>query len=233
MPNQEKPPVIIRDIVLPVDYNTRYDLYFTDSRIGIVCMGSVDRFGYAAMKLRSIPSASGAVSPPLTYVDEDETKSVEDELAKMPFSDILKLSKKSSAYTHQEIEKVRLVWGKKPKFVIVSADCESKLAPDQEQFMQLFDLLTTFEPLTSKLEVAGNWKQLQQILRAVRCGECGVENDLDAVCCVNCGQKIQKKAPTEPSGMACKSCGTKNKKEAVFCKQCGANVSPILEDTDL
>lgn len=223
MSNNEKRLGIIKDIVLPIDSDSRYDLYFTDRRIAIVFMGSVNRFSNDSFGLRSFPAASAAVTPPLTYVNNrSEVEKVEEELSGMPISDILKLSKKSCYYTYEEIEELRLVLGKKPKFTILSQDSESKFAPDEAQFKQLIDLLSTIEPLSGKLEVAGNWSDIQAILAMVVCSDCGVENELDAVCCVNCGQKIKAQTTTDPSDIACKSCGTANRAESLFCKQCGA-----------
>ena len=116
------------------------------------------------------PSASAAVTPSLTYVENrSEVETVEEELSRMPINDILKLSKKSCYYTYEEIEELRLVWGKKPKFAILSQDSESKFAPDEAQFKQLIDLLSKIEPLSSKLEVAGNWRDIQGILSMVVC----------------------------------------------------------------
>ena len=220
----EKQLAIIRDVALPADYNTRYDLYFTDQRIAIVYMGSVDRYRYEPLNIRAFPSLATAVTPPLTYVDNREVKqkAVEEELSNMPLDQILKLSKKSCQYAFDEIEEFRLVWSKKPKFVILSEDCESKFTPNEEQFKELIDLISTNEPMSNKLKVAGNWKELQEILTAVQCSNCGVKNELDAVCCVNCGERIKDKKTTDPSAMTCPSCSTKNRAEASFCKQCGA-----------
>jgi len=33
---------IIRDVLLTADVNTRYDLYFTDSRVALIFMGNLD-----------------------------------------------------------------------------------------------------------------------------------------------------------------------------------------------
>lgn len=240
MANQEKQRCIIRDVMLLTDVNSRYDLYFTDNRLAIIFMGKIDRYNNETYKIHSFPSTSSAVSPPLTYVDERTTqlKAVEEELSNMPLDQILKLSKKNSHYTYEEIEELELVWGEEPEFVILSADSESKFELDQEQFKQLFDLLKTLDLLSSRLVVSGNWKQLQELLWAIRCGACGVENELDAVCCVNCGQKIREQPTPEAPGKACVSCGTKNKEGALFCKQCGANTTiktdnPVTEGNEL
>jgi hypothetical protein len=223
MPDIEKRLGIIKDIFLPLDADSRYDLYFTDSLIAIVFMGGANRSGNGSFGMRSFPAASAAVTPPLTYVNNRiEVEKVEEELSRMPISDILKLSKKSCYYTYEEIEEVRLVWGNKPKFTILSQDSESKFNPDEVQFKQLIDLLSTIEPLSSKLEVAGNWKDIQGILTIVVCNNCDQENDLDAVCCVNCGQKIKTQTSTNASDVACTSCATANRAESLFCKQCGA-----------
>lgn len=92
----EKQLSIIRDVVLPADYNARYDIYFTDRRIAIVYMGIVDRYTREPFNIRAFPSSAAAVTPPLTYVDKREAKQklVEEELSNMPLDQILKLSKK-------------------------------------------------------------------------------------------------------------------------------------------
>ena len=223
MSNQERQIAIIQDVVLSVDFNNRYDLYFTDKRVAIVCMGLIDRYGYDQFGIYRIPSSTGAVTPPLTYVDERnaQLEKMKEELGRIPLDDILKLSKKSCYYTFEEIETLKLGWGKKPKFVILSADCESKLTPNQEQFTQLIKLLTSTEPLRNKLEVAGNWKDLKEILTKVVCGSCGFPNDFDSVCCVNCGQEILEIMPVDKEESTCGKCGKKNIADANFCKQCG------------
>ncbi len=221
MPNQEEQILVIPDIVLPADINTRYDIYFTDRRIAIVCMGPADRYGYSTGKIHTFPAASGAVTPPMTYVDEKDTAEAEKQLSAVPLNDLLKLSKKSCQYALDEIEAVKLIWGKQPKFVVQSQDCESRFTPDDVQFKEILELLTCFEPLSDKLKVAGSWKQLQALLTTVVCGSCGGENDLDAVCCVNCGQEIWEQPSEEEAGVACGSCGKKNRQDSAFCKQCG------------
>ncbi|MGE5555635.1 MAG: zinc ribbon domain-containing protein [Methanocella sp.] len=214
---------IIRDVLLTADVNARYDLYFTDNRVAIVFMGNLDRYSPSMPNIRQIPSTANAISPPLTYVDS-RIKAIEEELSTMPLDQILKLSKKNSDYTYDEIERLQLEWGEELKFRILSEDYESELEPTKEQWMQLFNLLTTLEPTSDKLEVEGNWKELQKILCAVRCDECGAENDLDAVCCINCGQHLTEKPTTNSTGIACGTCGTMSVDNALFCKQCGAGI---------
>jgi hypothetical protein len=184
-------------------------------------MGPIDRYGYSMGKMHTFPSASGAVTPPMTYVDEKDTAEAEEQLSTVPLNDLLKLSKKSCQYTLDEVEALKLIWGKQPKFVVQSQDCESRFTPDEVQFNQLLELLTSFEPLSDKLKVAGNWKQLQALLTTVICGSCGGENDLDALCCVNCGQELWEQTEEEADSVACGSCSKKNTAEALFCKQCG------------
>jgi ribosomal protein L40E len=223
MSNQEKQIVVIQDIVLPADYNSRYDLYVTDRRIAIVCMGLIDRYGYDSFNLYKYPSSAAAVTPPLTYVDERDAKlkKMEEELGKVQLDDLLKLSKKSCEYTNEEIEALKLGWGKNPKFIIQSEDCESRLSPNQEQFTQLIKTFTSVESLSKKLKVAGNWLELKQILTKVVCSNCGFGNDLDSVCCENCGEKIVQSVEEREDKAVCGSCGKKNSVEANFCKQCG------------
>jgi hypothetical protein len=232
MSTQEEQLLVIPDVVLPADINTRYDIYFTDRRIAIVCMGLVDRYGYSMGKMHAFPAASSAVTPPMTYVDEKDTAEAEEQLSTVPLNDLLKLSKKSCQYALDEIEAVKLIWGKQPKFMVQSQDCESRFTPDEVQFKELLDILTSFEPLSDKLKVAGSWKQLQALLTTVVCGSCGGENDLDAVCCVNCGQEIWEQTEEEEATVACCSCGKKNRKESAFCKQCGKPFHSTESDSE-
>jgi hypothetical protein len=225
MSSQEKQLLVIPDVILPADINTRYDIHFTDQRIAIVCMGPANRFGYGIGKLHTYPAASSAITPPLTYVDEKDTVEAEEELSTVSLDELLELSKKSCVYAIKEIQTLRLIWGKRPKLVILSEDFESKFTPDEEQFKQLLDLLTTTEPYCSKLEIAGNYMQLQKLLAMVVCGSCGVENDLDALCCVNCGQELWEQTEDEAGIVVCGSCGRKNREGSVYCKQCGKALS--------
>ena len=78
---------------------------------------------------------------------EKTPQTIEEEINSLPLDEKLKLSKKSCFYTYQEIEEVKLISGKKPKFVILSEECVSKFSPNEEQFKQLADLLPTIEML--------------------------------------------------------------------------------------
>lgn len=225
MSTEEKQLLIIPDVVLPADINTRYDIHFTDRRIAIVCMGPANRFGYGIGKMHTYPAASSAITPPLTYVDEKDTVETQEELSTVPLDELLELSKKSCQYAIKEIQTLRLIWGKRPKLLVLSEDFESKFAPDEGQFKQLLDFLTTVEPYCSKLEIAGNYKQLQELLALVVCGSCGAENDLDALCCVGCGQELWEKTEEEADTVSCGSCGRMNWKDSAFCKQCGKALS--------
>jgi hypothetical protein len=167
LPTSEKQLGSIRDIFLPLDAKNRYDLYFTDSRIAIVCMGKARRLesdSFAPVTL--VPSAFGVPPPAGSCVEKTpSTQAVEEELKNWSLTDILKLSKKSCYYTYEEIEDLRLILGSKPKFEILSEDSESKFTPNPEQLKQLINLLPTMEPLRNKLSVAGNWNVLQEIFR--------------------------------------------------------------------
>ncbi len=81
----------------------------------------------------------------------------------MSLDDILKLSKKSCFYTNDEVEKVKLICGHSPKFIILSKECESKFSPDEEQLKQITEILTTIEPLRNKLWIAGKWNNLLEM----------------------------------------------------------------------
>ncbi len=216
---------IIVDLILPLDFATRYDVYFTDARIAIVCMGKPDRAGEA---LESRPLLFG-ITPavPVNRAEARKNRQImEEQLNKLSLVEKLKLSKKSCLYTYDEIEEVKLVAGKKPKFVILSKDCVSKFAPNEEQFRQLIDLLPTIEMLKNKLSIFGNFNlNASQKLKSATfsCKYCGYENDLDAVFCQMCGNQIQTQIPNNPAftEISCVFCHAKNKMQALFCKKCG------------
>jgi hypothetical protein len=174
VPSSEKQLGIVRDIVLPQDVNTRYDFYFTDKRIAIVCMGKANRFeSDQSDQVSLMPSAFGVPPPVTSYVEKTENKqSVEEEIKNWFLDDILKLSKKSCFYTHDEIEEVKLVSGHKPKLIILSKEFESKFCPDMEQFMQLVEIMPTIEALRNKLWISGSWNLLHGIMASF-CKECG------------------------------------------------------------
>ncbi len=153
---------VVKDIVLPVDIRTRYDVYFTDTRVAIVCMGRSDRFESDAQQPLSFMPSAFAVPPPVgSHVEKAQGKpSIDEEAKSLSLDDLLKLSKKSCFYTLHEIEVVRLVWGNKPKFVILSRDCESKFAPDKEQLDLLMEIIPTIEGLKDKLWITGKWSAL-------------------------------------------------------------------------
>ena len=220
---------IVKDVVLPVDVSTRYDVYFTDRRVAIVCLGRADRFeSETSESLSLMPSVFG-VPPPMASNKEETKKSesIDEKIKDWSLDDILKLSKKSCFYTNEEIEEVKLVWGKTPKFVILSKDCESKFAPDEKQFQQLMETISAIEGLKDKLWIAGKWNALcDESLIALACKFCGSSNEPDAVYCQSCGKKLEDETVNaKPSSeLTCSCCGTKNKAQASFCKQCGATI---------
>jgi len=179
--SSEKQLGIIKDIMLPLDINTRYDVYFTDKRIAIVCMGRANRFESDKSAQSSvIPSAFGV--PPVTssYIEKTENKlEIDQEIKNLSIDDLLKLSKKSCFYTYDEIEEVKLILGHKPKFIIQSKDCESKFVPDEEQFKQLTEIMPSIETLRSKFSIAGSWNKLQEIFMASFKKQCGTSTDLN------------------------------------------------------
>ncbi|MGA2385205.1 MAG: zinc ribbon domain-containing protein [Candidatus Bathyarchaeia archaeon] len=219
---------IVKDVVLPVDVRTRYDVYFTDRRVGIVCLGRAERFESETEETLSyMPSAFGVPAPVAQYTEKTENReSIDEKIKDLSLDDLLKLSKKSCFYTVEEIEKVELVWGKTPKFVILSQDCESKFAPNGEQFDQLIEIIPTVEGLKDKLWIAGKWTALYGENQAASlCEACGASNDIDAVYCQNCGKRLGEETVNVPSSeLTCSRCGTKNKAQASFCKQCGASI---------
>ncbi len=228
MSNSERRLGVIRDIVLPVDVRTRYDVYFTDKRVAIVCMGRAERFESETEEVLSfMPSAFGVPAPVAPYVEKAKSKrSIDEEIKDWSLDDLLKLSKKSCFYTNEEIERVELVWGSKPKLIILSRDCESKFAPDEEQLNQLIEIVPTVDGLKDKLWIAGKWNALFGESPTVPvCKFCGYGNEPDAVYCQSCGKKLeQEPANMPPSELTCSQCGTRNKIQASFCKQCGKSI---------
>jgi hypothetical protein len=162
MSSSEKLLGIVKDVVLPVDACTRYDVYFTDQRVAIVCMGRADRFESETLQPLSVmPSVFGVPPPMSSSVEKTQNlESIDEKIKNWSLDDILKLSKKSCFYTHNEIEEVKLICGQSPKFIILSKECESKFSPDEEQFKQLIEILMTIEPLRNKLWIAGKWNML-------------------------------------------------------------------------
>ena len=54
MSDSERQLGIIVDLILPLDIATRYDVYFTDKRICIVCLGKADRDNIESIESRSL-----------------------------------------------------------------------------------------------------------------------------------------------------------------------------------
>jgi hypothetical protein len=194
LPNDERQLETVKDIVLPLDAATQYDLYFTDKRIAIVCMGRSDRVDYVNPGYNPLMGIAPSTSTS-SYQKRINRVILEDEVSNLSLDQKLKLSKKSCFYTYDEVEEVKLVLGKKPKFVILSRECESKFSPNQEQFKQLSDLLPTIEALKDKLVVSGNWKALQETQEnnSLVCKICGYKNDADANFCQGCGKNMRER----------------------------------------
>lgn len=212
---------VVKDVVLPVDARTRYDVYFTDRRVGIVCLGRAEREWDTQETLSYMPSAFGVPAPVIPHGKEQAQPPIDDQIKSMSLGDLLKLSKKSCFYTIEEIERIELVWGSKLKFIILSRDCESKFAPTEEQLEQLLEVIPSVEGLKSKLWIAGKYTALFDEGQAT-CKSCGALNDSDAVYCEACGKKLGEEPASQPaSELTCSQCGTKNKAGASFCKQCG------------
>jgi hypothetical protein len=166
MPNNEKQLAIIQDVILQSDPKHRYDLYVTDRRVAIVCLGKMSRETDSYRSLSAIPAAFGMPAPSEGSRPKSDLAEIEQEISRMSLDDLLRLSKKSCYYTLEEIEELRVVLGRRPAFRIISEDCASKFSPDPRQMMALLDLLTAFEPLRSKLAVAGKWDVLEKIFQA-------------------------------------------------------------------
>jgi ribosomal protein L40E len=226
MLNSEHQRGTIIDLLLPLDITTRYDVYFTDKRIAIVCMGQSNRFDSGVSQSRSY--LFGIAPEALTSADEQRKNNqmMEEKIRELPLDEKIKLSKKSCFYTYDEIEEVKLVSEKKLKFIILSKECISKFLPNEEQFKQLTTLLPTIEMLKNKLSIFGSSDlNVSHEVKSttLSCKFCSNENDLDAVFCQNCGNQIQVGISdfSALEEISCGSCGAKNKIQALFCKKCG------------
>jgi hypothetical protein len=235
MSSSEQKLAIFKDVVLPIDVFTRYDVYFTDKRIAIVCMGRADRSDLEEVR-RPYLMSQVLGGPPPASTDKDyktESQEIEEEINTLALDEVLKISKKSCFYTYDEIEKVRLIPACKPKFIILSKECVSKFSPNSEQFTQLSVLLPKIEMLKDKLLIYGNTVQTRTVHQETStstgpiCECCGYVNDFDAVFCQGCGIKIKTQTvPSEnPTMLTCRCCSTVNKLEASFCKKCGEPTS--------
>jgi len=228
MSDSERQLGMIVDLILPLDIATRYDVYFTDKRICIVCLGKADRDNIESIESRSLFFGITPAVP--VNIDWKKNKQIEEQINQLTLDEKMNLSKKSCFYNYDEVEKVKLLSGKKPKFTILSKEFVSKFSPNDEQFKQLTDLLPTIAMLENKLSIFGNLElnTIHKIKsKTFKCRYCSYENDLDALFCQICGNQIQTEIPSNPTilEISCFSCGAKNKEQALFCKKCGKPTS--------
>ncbi|MCW3999904.1 MAG: zinc ribbon domain-containing protein [Candidatus Bathyarchaeota archaeon] len=222
---------IIRDVILIQDVATRYDLYFTDKRIAIICLGDSGRVDHRAVARGAL--TIGLALTAVSMVDEKfrTIKRIdEEELDDLNIDEMLRLSKKSCFWTYEEIEKVKLTLTSKPKLIILSEEYESKFAPSIDQYNQLYNLLPSIDMLKSKLSIVTPKSRINtqgiNTQTSFFCKYCGSKNDLDAIFCQRCGKQIQgAKAESQLQEITCASCGTKNHGSALFCKKCGKNLN--------
>ena len=225
MPDSEIQLGVIKDILLPLDAPTRYDVYFTDKRIAIVCMGHSNRFDEVSASRSFLFGIAPDAASTHTNDKRIDRQMLEAQINALPLEEKLKLSKKSCLYTYEEIEEVKLIPGKKPKFTILSEECISKFAPNEEQFKHLTDLLPTIEMLKDKLSIFNNLelKAPEAESAAFFCKYCGSKNDADALFCESCGKQIETEIKN-PAEVTCVACGAKNRVQASFCKKCGTSL---------
>ena len=109
MPDSERQLGVLKDILIPLDVPTRYDVYFTDKRIAIVCMGHSKRFDNGVSPKRSFLFGI-APEAPINSDDQRKNKqTIEEEINSLPLDEKIKLSKKSCFYTYEEIEEIKLI----------------------------------------------------------------------------------------------------------------------------
>ncbi len=240
MTSSEQKLAVIKDVVLPIDVSTRYDVYFTDKRIALVCMGRANRSNLEEVGRPYLMSQVLGGPPPVSNDEDYKTKrqEIEEEINALALDEVLKISKKSCFYTYDEIEKVKLIPARKPKFIILSKECISKFSPNPEQFTQLSVILPKIKMLKDKLLIYGNTLQTRTIQQEKStttepvCQCCSYVNDFDANFCQSCGTKIQKQTPSNENTkmLTCRCCGTKNKLQALFCKKCGDSISKKINE---
>jgi len=169
MSNTEKLLAIFEDVLLPVDRKNRYDIYLTDMRIALVCLGKIGRHeSESSGSFGGLPAAFGMPAPiQKSTQPKVDMAVIKEEINRMPLDDLLRLSKRSCYYTYDEIEELRLILSRHPVFKIISGDCESKFAPNGQQATELLSWLTSIAALRDKLAIAANWNVLQQIFRSI------------------------------------------------------------------
>jgi hypothetical protein len=214
MAEDERQLGVIKDILFPDDPSTRYDVYFTDKRVAIVCMGPSKRYDEVSSG-RSFLFGVAPEAPANAAQERVNRQTIEQEINQLTINEKLKLSKKSCYYTYQEIEEIKLIMSKKPRFAILSKDCISKFYPTTQQFGQLANLLPTIDKLKEKTTIVG---YLTPKPPEFSCQNCGLENDSDANFCFSCGAKMKGNS----AGLNCPVCGVKNRAEALYCKSCGS-----------
>ena len=155
MSASEKQLGIIKDICVSRDSQARYDLYFTDKRIGIVYLGTKGGTYYGTGGLVGALIAEG-VNVTAKKIAENQLKKKEEKMTNLTLDKLLPLNKKSCFYTYDEVEEIKLVSGKKLNFMILSEECESEFSPTKEQFEELSNLLPTIEVLKKKLTLIVN-----------------------------------------------------------------------------
>jgi len=167
MSNTEKLSGIIRDVLLPCDQKNRYDIYITDSRIAIVCLGKMSRRESDSFRsLSAIPAAFGVPAPIESETQpKPDMAEIKEEINRMPLDDLIRLSKKSCYYTYGEIQQVKLVFGRKPCFKVVSEEYESEFEPNSQQLEEILEWALSVEALKSKLWVAGKWSVLRETFK--------------------------------------------------------------------
>ena len=70
---------VVRDVVLPADVRTRYDVYFSDRRVAIVCMGRAEREWDTQSLFPSCLQRSGSPPPTAPHPEKTQAKQSIDE----------------------------------------------------------------------------------------------------------------------------------------------------------
>ena len=163
----EKQLGVVKDALLPADANFRYDVYFTDRRVAIVCMGKTSHFeSDMTSQFPSWPSTFGIQPTTSSFIEKPKNKqAIDREVENWSLDDLLGLSKKSCVYTLDEIEEVKVAAGEKPKLLILSKECESKFALTEPQLEVLAKILPRIEALKNKFWISGKWNKIRYLMK--------------------------------------------------------------------
>jgi hypothetical protein len=152
MSTSERQIALIRDVVVSRDSKNRFDLFFTDRRIAIICVGGKGERFYGTGGL--IGSLVGEGITVLSKkIANDNLKETEENMKNFSLDELLAMEKRNGFYTYDEIEEIKLYAMKHGffKFIILSEECEGEFSPNKEQYAELCGLLPSIDALKGKI----------------------------------------------------------------------------------